>query len=104
MVERTANHGLNRIDQVLSLLEEMTESIRMRLPKVYSKELIELIFRLPYTKRKSLTDVGLGTSKTVGNYLIALERAGFLTAKKVGKEKLYLNTALMRILENNTLE
>ena len=42
--------------------------------------------------------------KTVGNYLIALEKAGFLTAKKVGKEKLYLNTALMRILENNTLE
>jgi hypothetical protein len=48
--------------------------------------------------------VGLGTSKTVGNYLIALEKVGFLTAKKVGKEKLYLNTALMRILENNTLE
>jgi Fic family protein len=104
MVERTANHGLSRIDQVMGLLEETTESIRMRLPKVYSKELVELIFRLPYTKRKSLTDVGLGTSKTVGNYLIALEKAGFLTAKKVGKEKLYLNTALMRILENNTLE
>jgi hypothetical protein len=48
--------------------------------------------------------VGLGTSKTVGNYLIALEKAGFLTAKKVGKEKLYLNTALMAILENNTLK
>ncbi|MEY3647638.1 MAG: hypothetical protein RLZ13_523 [Bacteroidota bacterium] len=104
MVEQTANHGLRRMDQVMDLLEDTKEEVRMRLPKVYSKELVELIFRLPYTKRQSLTAAGLGTPKTVGNYLRALEKSGFLTAKKVGKEKLYLNTALMRILENNTLE
>ena len=104
MVEQTANHGLNRMDQVMDLLKETNEQVRMRLPKVYSKELVELIFRLPYTKRQSLTDAGLGTLKTAGSYLSALEKAGFLTAKKVGKEKLYLNTALMRILENNALE
>lgn len=66
-------------------------------------DLVEIIFRLPYTKRQFLIDAGLGTPKTVGNYLSELETAGFLTSKKVGKEKLYLNTALMNILESNSL-
>jgi Fic family protein len=103
MVEKTANHGLKRLDQVTRLVEETTESIRVTLPKVYSKDLVEVIFRLPYTKRQSLMDAGLGTAKTVGNYLNALEGKGFLTSKKVGKEKLYLNTFLMKILENSSL-
>jgi Fic family protein len=103
MVERTANHGLKRLDQVTQLMESTAEQIRVTLPKVYSKDLVETIFRLPYTKRQSLIDVGLGTPKTVGNYLIALEEAGFLTSKKVGKEKLYLNSTLMRILENSSM-
>ena len=104
MVEKTANHGLKRLDQVTNLMEYTAEQIRITLPKVYSKDLVEIIFRLPYTKRQSLIDAGLGTPKTVGNYLSELEAAGFLTSKKVGKEKLYLNTALMNILENSSLE
>lgn len=104
MVEKTAIHGLKRLDQVTNLMEQTAEQIRINLPKVYSKDLVEIIFRLPYTKRQSLIDAGLGTPKTVGNYLSELEVAGFLTSKKVGKEKLYLNTALMNILENSSLE
>lgn len=104
MVESTANQGLKRLEQVTLLMESTAESIRKTLPKVYSKELIEVIFRLPYTKRQSLMDVGLGTPKTVGNYLSALEDKGFLNSKKVGKEKLYLNTALMKILEHSSLD
>jgi Fic family protein len=104
MVEKTANHGLKRLDQNTRLLDTTAESIRNTLPKVYSKDLVEIIFRLPYTKRQYLMDAGLGTQKTVGNYPSALEDAGFLTSKKMGKEKLYLNTALMNILENSSLE
>lgn len=103
MVEKTANHGLKRLDQVTQLMESTAEKIRIRTPKVYSKDLVEVIFRLPYTKRQSLIDAGLGTPKTVGNYLSELETAGFLTSKKLGKEKLYLNKALMNILESNSL-
>ena len=104
MVEKTANHGLKRLDLVTNLLEHTAEQIRITLPKVYSKDLVEIIFRLPYTKRQSLMDAGLGTPKTVGNYLSELEAAGFLKSKKVGKEKLYLNVPLMNILENSSLE
>lgn len=104
MVEKTAHHGLIRLENVIQLMENTTEKIRTNLPKVYSKDLVEIIFKLPYTKRQTLIDAGLGTSKTVGNYLLALEEEGFLTSKKVGKEKLYINVKLMEILENSNLK
>ena len=99
MVEHTANKGLQRLKDVTALMQVMAEEIRTTLPKVYTKELVEILFRLPYTKRQFLIDAKLGTPKTVGNYLIALEEAGFLISEKVGKEKLYLNHRLMSILD-----
>lgn len=99
MIEYTAKKGLERLKSVTGLMETMGEEIKQTLPKAYSKDLIEILFRLPYTKRQFLVDAGLGTPKTVGNYLADLESAGFLTSEKVGKEKLYLNHRLMDILE-----
>lgn len=101
MVEYTANKGLKRLKKVTELMDTMATEIKEVLPKVYSKELLEILFRLPYTKKQFLINEKLGTSKTVGNYLIALEDAGFLTSEKVGKEKLYLNHRLMRVLEQS---
>jgi len=101
MIEITSKNGLIRLEKVMALMERMAEEIKNELPKVYSKDLIELLFKLPYTKRQFLIDSGLGTLKTVGNYLIALEEKGFIRSVKVGKEKLYLNHQLMEILEND---
>ncbi len=100
MVEITAIRGLDRLELIIQLMETTGQEIKEKLPKVYSKDLVEVIFKLPYTKRKNLIDIDLGTPKTVGNYLIALEGEGFLKSVRVGKEKLYLNQKLMNILEN----
>lgn len=99
MVEYTAQKGIERLHDVTKLMLEMSKEIKEKLPKVYSKDIIEILFKLPYTKRQYLINQGLGTPKTVGNYLNDLESAGFLTSTKVGKEKLYLNYRLMEILE-----
>ncbi|WP_300980452.1 Fic/DOC family N-terminal domain-containing protein [Nonlabens sp.] len=100
MVETTAIKGLERLESIVQLMDTTGQEIKEKLPKVYSKDLVEVIFKLPYTKRQNLINADLGTPKTVGNYLIALEEAGFLKSIKVGKEKLYLNRPLMNILEN----
>ena len=99
MIESTAQKGLIRLKEIIELMHKMSEEIREEIPKVYTKDLIEIIFKLPYTKRQNLIDARLGTPKTVGNYLMALEDKGFLKSVKVGKEKLYLNQRLMKILE-----
>ena len=99
MIEETSAKGLERLSKIMQTMEKTAEEIKMKLPKVYSKDLIEILFRLPYTKRQHLIDENIGNPKTVGNYLIALEENGFLKSVKVGKEKLYLNQQLLRILE-----
>lgn len=99
MIESTAQKGLNRLQDIMLLMQDMSDEIKTDLPKIYSKDLIDIIFKLPYTKRQYLIDQGFGTPKTVGNYLRALENKEFLTSVKVGKEKLYLNYRLMEILE-----
>ena len=100
MIEETSNKGLKRLIKITTAMEETAAEIKKKLPKVYSKDLIEILFRLPYTKRQYLLDENIGNLKTVGNYLIALEENGFLKSEKVGKEKLYLNPKLLEILEN----
>jgi len=99
MIENTAQKGLIRLKEIIELMQNMSEEIKTELPKVYTKDLIEIIFKLPYTKRQNLIDEGFGTPKTVGNYLKALEDKEFLKSVKFGKEKLYLNHRLMEILE-----
>lgn len=99
MIESTAKKGLTRLKSINSLMDITAKKIKTELPKVYSKDLIEILFKLPYTKRQFLINAGLGTLKTVGNYLILLEEKGYLSSVKVGKEKLYLNHELMKLLE-----
>ncbi len=99
MVEQTAKKGREQITEIEKLMNKMGSAIQKKLPKIYSKDLLEILFRLPYTKRNFLEDAGLGNLKTVGNYLKELEDAGFLKSELVGKEKLYLNHKLMELLK-----
>jgi len=100
MVEQSAKQDRKRILKIEELMTRIGREIQTQLPKVYSKDLLEILFRLPYTKRHFLAEAGLGTLKTVGNYLQELEQAGFLKSEQVGKEKLYLNVDLLKILSS----
>jgi Fic family protein len=98
MVEQTALKGRRQIAEIEKLMNEMGTEIQKKLPKIYSKDLMLELFRLPYTKRNKLEKAGLGNLKTVGNYLKELENKGFLKSEQVGKEKLYLNIKLLEVL------
>lgn len=98
-VELTANHTASRIESIRDLLQETLDFSRKKLPaRVYSKELVELIFRQPYTKAKFLVDTGIAERKTAAEYLRQLEKIGILKSQKVGKENLYLNKKLFALL------
>src|SRR5690606_24972068 len=101
MISFNSNKGLDLLNKVNGLMQTFTEEVMVTLPKVYSKDLVEILCKLPYTKRQYLIDAGLGTANTVRNYLNELEEVGFLKSEKVGKEKLYLNIGLMEILEKS---
>jgi Fic family protein len=99
MIEVTAKNGRKQIEEIEKLMIEMGNEIQLKLPKIYSKDLLEILFKLPYTKRQYLESAGIGNIKTSGNYLKNLEKGGFLKTVIIGKEKLYLNFKLMNILK-----
>lgn len=99
MIEITSLNGRNRIEKIETQMQLMGKQIQKQLPKIYSKDLLEALFHLPYTKRNFLSNAGIGNVKTAGNYLISLEEKGFLKSVIAGKEKLYLNFKLMEILK-----
>jgi Fic family protein len=98
-VEQTAAHTRNKIIAIRELLEKTLKFAKEHLPaRVYSKELVELLFHQPYTKGQFLVDVGIAERKTAAEYLKELETVGILRAKKMGKENLYLNVRLYNLL------
>ncbi len=99
MIDVTSRSGRQRIEKIEKLMKLMGEEIQNKLPKIYSKDLLEIIFRLPYTKRNFIENAGIGNIKTSGSYLKNLEQHGFLKSFQVGKEKLYMNHRLMNILK-----
>jgi predicted transcriptional regulator len=72
--------------------------VKTELPKIYSKDLIELIFQNPYCKIRFLEEHGLGNRQTASSYLKQLADIGVLRALKVGREMYYINDDLLTIL------
>ncbi len=98
-VENTAGLTRRRILEIRALLDEALDLAKRKLPaRVYSKELIELVFRQPYTKGQHVVDAGLAERQTAAEYLKELERIGVLAPHKVGRENLYLNVKLYALL------
>ena len=99
VIEKTAVDTRMKIIAIRELLEKTIEDARVKLPaRVYSKELIELLFHQPYTKSRFLVDAGIAERKTAAEYLKELENIGILKSKKLGKENLYLNVKLYDLL------
>jgi Fic family protein len=98
-VEETAEWTTGRIVAIRDLLDETIVRCRSRLPsKVYSKELVELIFAQPYCKIQFLVEAGIAKRQTASMYLQELERIGVLTSEKQGREILYKHPALLKVL------
>ena len=93
-VEETAGETLKLVKAINGEVEAMTAEIKEKLPKIYCKELIDLLFYEFYTKTE-FVEKGLSVSrKTAVSYLGQLEKEGFLISEKMGKERLYQNKRL----------
>lgn len=98
-VEETAEETLKLVKQINNLAEITAQEIKEKLPKIYSKELTNLLFYEFYTKIKYI-ESGLNVSrKTASSYLYSLEDAKFLTSEKIGRERIYINTRLFEAVK-----
>ncbi|MCW2278118.1 Fic family protein [Heliophilum fasciatum] len=98
-IEETAEETLQLVKRINAEVEAMSAEIKDKLPKIYSKELIELLFYEFYTKITYI-EKGLSVSrKTAINYLNVLEKEGFLISEKIGKERIYQNKRLYDLVK-----
>ena len=81
-----------------ALGERAERSCFRRPARAYSKELVEILFRQPYTKGQFLVEEGVAERKTTAEYLRELEKIGILRSEKIGRENLYLNIRLYDLL------
>lgn len=80
-------------------MDETSRFCREKLPSaIFTKDLIELIFVQPYSKVSFLVEAGLGGRQTSAKYLSELEKIGVLQSEKVGRERIYVNTKLLKLL------
>ncbi len=98
-VEETALWTTGRIQAIYELFDLTMDRCRTEAPKIYSKELIELIFRQPYCKISFIVDAGIAKRKTASEYLQELERIGVMVGEKHGRETIYKHPALLEVLQ-----
>jgi Fic family protein len=97
-VQETAVWTTERIKAIQRLFEETVTLCKENVPKVYSKELIELVFTQPYCKISFLVEANIAKRQSASVYLKELERIGVLNSEKRGKETIYKHPALLDIL------
>jgi Fic family protein len=99
-IEETSRQTLEKIKSIKNLFELTLEEIKQQCPKIYSKELVEIIFENPYSKIDFLVKKLNINRKTASKYLKELEEKNHLSHLQTGKEILYINNDLMKILES----
>ncbi|MCY3004404.1 MAG: Fic family protein [Planctomycetota bacterium] len=98
-VEETALWTTGRIQAIRELFDLTMDRCRTEAPKIYSKELIELIFRQPYCKISFIVDAGIAKRKTASEYLQELERIGVMVGEKHRRETIYKHPALLEVVQ-----
>ena len=97
-VEETARWTTERIRAIRQLMHETEEYVRAEAYGAYSRELVELLFVQPYCRIKNVVEAELAGRQTAAVYLKLLAGAGVLEEVKVGRDKLFINPRLMRLL------
>ena len=97
-VRSSAQWTVAKIEAVRELLDVTSLQVRRNLPKIYSRELIELIFLNPYSRIENLVKANVVKRQTASVYLGALVDEGILEKIKVGRQNFYMNRALLTLL------
>jgi len=96
-VIETAQRTIQLISEIKALMQKYKHRIRSELPKIYSQDLLNNLFKHPYTKIEFvMTDLGVSRITATG-YLEDLVALNLLEKHKMGRSNYYLNRPLYQL-------
>lgn len=99
-IEVTAKQTIDLITNISNLIQQYKTDIQEKLPKIYSQDLINILFKNPYSKIEFIEKELKVSRQTASIYLDKISELGLLEKTKMGKTNYYLNTGLIKILMN----
>ena len=100
-VEDTAKWTTAKIAAIKALTEHTLEYVKLSAPKIYSYELVNTIFELPYCRIGNLVEKNIAKRQAASQYLKRLVEIGVLVEFPSTKEKLFVHPKLMRLLTHD---
>ena len=97
-VEETCTWTTDKIKSIRELMEHTAQFVHEQLPKIYSWELVELLFKQPYCRIGNLVDAGIAKRQTASAYLKRLCDIGVLREFKSGRETLFVHPKYIELL------
>lgn len=97
-VTDTARWTTAKIRAVRELIERTAARLSAEAPRLYTRELVELLFVQPYCRIGNLVDAGIAKRQTAAAYLQQLVGIGLLKEVKRGREKLFVNAPMLALL------
>ncbi len=101
-VEETSRWTIDKIAAIRALRAVTGEHVKRTASNIYSHELVDLIFELPYCRIRNLTEKGLAGRQAASRYLKQLAAIGVLNEVLVGREKLFIHPQLMGLLTRDS--
>ncbi len=100
-VIETSRWTTRKIAAIRTLAEHTKDHVRARLPKIYTRELVDVIFEQPYCRIGNLVDKGIAKRQAASRYLHDLADHGVLREVPLGKERLFIHPKLIRLLSTD---
>ncbi|MCH9693031.1 MAG: Fic family protein [Gammaproteobacteria bacterium] len=97
-VEETCSWTTDKIKSIRELMQHTGEFVQKQLPKIYSWELVELLFKQPYCRIGNLVDADIAKRQTASVYLKQLCELGVLREVKSGRENIFVHPKYIELL------
>jgi cell filamentation protein, protein adenylyltransferase len=97
-VEQTCTWTTDKIKAIRELMVHTAQFTQAQLPKTYTWELVEVLFKQPYCRIGNLVDAGIAKRQTASVYLKQLCDIGILKEVKSGREAIFVHPKYIELL------
>ncbi|HQV71405.1 MAG: Fic family protein [Xanthomonadales bacterium] len=100
-VTETANWTRDKILAIQGLQAAAIDFVKEHARKIYSRELVDMLFVQPYCRIGNLVEGGIAKRQTASVYLKQLADLGMLVAVEMGREKVFVHKSFLRLLQSD---